>query len=509
MMSCDDILLSTIKKESIHMKKITALILALLMLVSSAALLFSCGSGDKDSEKNGDYEEKKYEEDSIFYERSLISDDLVTEDFGGREFRIVTHYPSEFDIPEEERNQGDLMKDAKFARNEAVENRFNINITLAYTGTYAECSDYVSKTVLAGSDEFDLLMGMAIDTGKLVTKKLFLNWYDIENVNFDKPWWAASNKDELTVSGKMPLAVSDFNFSSIASTFCYAFNKNLAASYEMGNLYELALNGKWTFDKVLELVKGLYTDDGNDKRDMNDFYGMAHSNGSSVNTYLWSFDNPVCVKDEEGVPQIAIKTDKINNIVNDIYDLIYNTGGVYYDADAVSGTSYPGEMFLGKKCIFVPTQLGSFTTEGYRNFDNDYGILPYPKYDENQQEYHTMADGYHTVLAVPKTVKDTAYIGKIVEALSAETYKTVVPTFYEIALKTRYLRDSESKDVLDIIVKGRVFDFGYIYDGWQGFSFTLQQMIAGNNNNFESIYKKKLSGARYQYKSIVKAFAKI
>jgi len=489
------------------MKRILSVFLALLMLISTCSVLFSC----KDTEENEDkkHEEKTYDEDSIFYERSLVSDDLETVDYGGRKFRIVTHQPAEFYIEEAERNQGNLLADAKFARNEAVENRFNVDIELGYNGTYAEVSSYVSKTVLAGSDEFELLMGMAVDTGSLVLKKLFLNWYDIENVNFDKPWWAESNKNELTVSGVCPLAVSDFNFSAITATYCMSFNKNLAASYEMGDLYKIVLDGKWTFDKLLELVKGVYVDDGNDKRDNADFYGMAHSNGSAMNTYLWSFDNPICVKDEEGIPQIAVKTDKINNIVSDLYDLIYNTGGVYYEPNAASGTGYPGEMFLARKAIFVTSQLGSYTSEGYRNFEDDYGVIPYPKYDENQQDYLTMADGYHTVLAVPKTCKDTAFVGNIVEALSAETWKTVTPTFYEIALKTRYLRDSESKEVLDLIINGRTFDFGYIYDGWQGFSFTLQRMIAAGNNNFESQYNKIFSGARYRYKSVIKAFAKI
>ncbi|MBR5459932.1 MAG: hypothetical protein IKV53_03620 [Clostridia bacterium] len=491
------------------MKRFLSLTLALLMLISSMTLLFSCKKDENDGEGKADNEQKVYEEDSIFYERSLISDDLEAVDYGGREFRIVTHQPKEFVVEEEERNQGNLITDAKFARNEAVEKRFNVNITLGYTGTYSEVSTYVSKTVLAGTDEFDLLMGMAVDTGSLVLKKVFLNWYDIENVNFSKPWWVSSNTDELTVNGVAPIAVSDFNFSSITSTFCMVFNKNLAASYEMGNLYQLVLDGKWTFDKLLELVKGVYVDDGNDKRDENDFYGMTMSNGMTVNAFLWAFDNPICVKDEDGVPQIAIKTDKINNIVNNIYDLIYNTGSVYYDAGAVSGTSYPTDMFLAKKTIFVPVGLGNFTTTGFRNFEDDYGVLPMPKYDENQAEYFTMADGYHTVLAVPKTCRDTAFVGTIVEALSAETWKTVTPTFYEIALKTRYLRDAESKLVLDLVINGRTFDFGYIYDGWQGFSFTLQRMMAAGNNNFESQYTKVLPSARYRYKSVIKAFAKI
>ena len=490
------------------MKKIISVLLALLMLFSASSILFSC-SKDEEKDSEGNNEEKVYDEDSIFYERSLVSDDLETIDYGGRKFRIVTHQPGEFYIEESERNQGDLMKDAKYARNEVVEKRFNVELELGYTGTYAEVSTYVSKTVLAGSDEFDLLMGMAIDTGSLVLKKLFLNWYDIENINFDKPWWAESNKNELTVDGVAPLAISDFNFSAITSTYCMAFNKNLAASYEMGDLYKVVLDGKWTFDKLLELVKGVYVDDGNDKRDNADFYGMAHSNGSQINTYLWAFDNPVCKKDEEGIPQIAIKTDKIDSIVTDIYDMFYNTDGVYFDGDKINEQSIAGSLFYGKRAIFTTSSLGAPTGEKLRDFEDEYGIIPYPKYDENQAEYKTMADGYHTVLAVPKTVKDTEFVGIITEALSAESWKTVTPTLYEIALKTRYLRDSESKEIMDLIIEGRTFDFGYIFDGWQGFSFMLQKMMGSGNSNFESYYNTRFKSARLHYKTIVKAFDKL
>ena len=128
---------------------------------------------------------------------------------------------------------------------------------------------------------------------------------------------------------------------------------------------------------------------------------------------------------------------------------------------------------------------------------------------ENQEKYLTMADGYHTVLAVPKTVKDTEFVGTIVEALSAESWKTLTPTRYEIALKTRYLRDNESKEIMDLIINGRTFDFGYIYDNWQGYSFTLERMMGDRNSNFESYYNQKYTAARTQYKLIVRAFEKM
>ena len=490
------------------MKRTLSLMLALVMLLTSLALMFSCGKSKNETEEK-DYEEKTYEEDSIFYERSLVSDDLPDVDYGGRAFRIVTHEKGEVFIEEKDRNQGNLIKDAKFARNNVVEERFNVNLELAYSGSYTEVSDYVSKTVLAGSDEFDLLMGMAVDTGKLVTKKLFLNWYDIENVNFDKPWWAASNKNELTVDGKCPIAISDLNFTSITSTYCMIFNKNLAASYELGDIYSIVLDGKWTLDTFSEMLKDMYVDDGNDKRDENDFYGIYHDHGSCVNTYLWAFDNPVCAKDDEGIPQVAVKTDKIDTIVTKLYDLFYNNNGVYYDVKYSNEKGISKTQFYNKKAVFAIATLNTPTYKSLRDFEDDYGVIPYHKFDENQERYLTMADGYHSVVAVPKTVRDTEFVGTIVEALSAETWKTVTPTLYEIALKTRYLRDSESKEVLDIIIDGRTFDFGFIYDGWQGFSFMLSSLFGSGNSNFQSYYDKRYKQARNQYKAIVKAIGKI
>ena len=489
------------------MKRILCMLMAILMLISCAPLLFSCKDEEKKTEGSGYEGGKRVDDGSIFYERSLVSDDLPDYDYNGREFRIVTHMPEEIIVNEDEKNKGDLIKDAKFARTKAVEDRFNVKIKVVYSGAFSEVSDYVSKTVLAASNEFDLLVNMSLDTGKLVLKKLFLNWYDIENVNFDKPWWATANKTDLTIGDNCPIAISDLNYTAITSTYCMIFNKNLASSYELGDIYGLVLDGKWTFDKLQEMIKDVYVDDGNDKRDEGDFYGLSHGNGSCINTYLWAFDNPVCKKGEDGLPEIVFKTEKMNGIVSDLYDMFFNTDGVYFDPTKVNEKSVAGSLFFEKRAIFIPATLGSPTQEKYRNFEDDYGIIPYPKYTEDQAEYKTMADGYHSVLAVPKTVKDTEFVGIITEALSAESWKTLTPTLYEIALKTRYLRDSESKEIMDIIIAGRTFDFGYIYDGWEGFSFILEGMMSARKNNFESEYYIRYNSAFRQYKSTIKTIS--
>ena len=122
--------------------------------------------------------------------------------------------------------------------------------------------------------------------------------------------------------------------------------------------------------------------------------------------------------------------------------------------------------------------------------------------------------GSETVIALIEkgyevSIVDNLYNSKKEVLNRIKTLTGVMPTFYEIALKTRYLRDDESKEVLDLIIDGRTFDFGYIYDGWAGFSFLLQEMMGKANTNFESEYAMRKSAAMGQYKKVIKAFDKL
>jgi hypothetical protein len=480
--------------------------MSMLMLFSSVNLLFSCDKKEEDK-TTASVEEKKYDEDSIYYERSLVSDELEPRDFGGRPFRVVTIYPDEVYIEKQDRNQGDLLKDATFLVTNTVEKRFNTEIQVVYDGYYTEVRDYISKTVLANSDEFDLAMGQLLETGGIVEKGLFLNWYDIDHINFSKPWWYKSSAEELTYDGKCILAVSHLNHSAITETYCIMFNKELAQSYELGNLYDVVLNGDWTYDYFIELVKDIYRDNGNDKRDKDDIYGMSQIGCNAIITWAYAFDNPICKKNSNDIPEIALNSHKIDTIVDNIYDMCYNTNGVWCDFSPSSLEYEACDLFYEGRAIFTQNILKAVTKEELRNFEDDYGILPMPKFDETQKDYKTMSGEWQTTLAVPKTCKDTDFVGTIVEALSAQSWKTWTPTFYEIALKTRYLRDNESKKVLDILIENTVYDFGYVYHF--GLSNFLSEMILYDNNNFQSYFKRKKSHANYNFKQILKAFDKL
>ena len=487
------------------MKRFLSLFLAALMILSSAIMLFSCKKDDDDTTGDASGEIKKYDEDSLFYERSLVSDELEPRDFGGRKFRVVPLYPHDIYIEKEDRNQGDLLKDATFQAVSAVERRFNFEVEVAFRGTYTEIADYVAKTVLASSDEFDLSMGQVLQTASIVEKNLFLNWYDIEHVDFSKPWWFEEATEELTINGKSILAASHLNTSVVTGIYCMFFNKALAASYELPNLYDVVLQGDWTFDYLMELIADIYTDNGNDKKDAGDFYGLTIL---STNPWFWGFDNPICSKNAEGIPQLSLNTENAPSMINKIYDMCYNTNGVYFDSKDQNDRVEAEGVFLASRALFIDTILGEVVAEKYRNFEDDYGILPMPKFDETQKDYRSAIGGYHSILAVPKTARDTDFIGTVVEALSAELWKVRTPTIYEIALKTRYLRDNESKQVLDLLVDNVKFDFGFVYH--IGLSnFVNELMFLDNSNSFQSFFKKKKTQINYNLKQIIKVYQKI
>ena len=90
---------------------------------------------------------------------------------------------------------------------------------------------------------------------------------------------------------------------------------------------------------------------------------------------------------------------------------------------------------------------------------DDYGVLPFPKYDEVQEKYLTrVIDGWLHV--VPSVSADPEFTSAIMEALASETAKSVFPEYYNKLLTQKTLRDEESIEMMELIRENRVMDLG-------------------------------------------------
>ena len=108
---------------------------------------------------------------------------------------------------------------------------------------------------------------------------------------------------------------------------------------------------------------------------------------------------------------------------------------------------------------------GILSTTYLRDMEDEFGIIPLPKYDEAQSEYYTWMNlNNSSSLAIPISNHNLEMTGMICEALAAESMTTLTPAYYETTLSGKVARDDDSIAMLDIILNSGVFDFANMFN---------------------------------------------
>jgi hypothetical protein len=160
------------------------------------------------------------------------------------------------------------------------------------------------------------------------------------------------------------------------------------------------------------------------------------------------------------------------------------------------------DMFKAGQALLYFHSLSKIDT--LRDMEIDFGVLPYPKLDENQDKYSSFIDLHNPFMGVPKTVSNLERTGAIIEDLSYLSSKYLVPAYYDTTLKTKFARDEESIEMLDIIRDGIVFDFGCVYDVSTAFIF--QNQINANKREYVSAIEKAMNAAQRNLDKIIQAY---
>lgn len=487
--------------------RITTSALALLLL--GAMALSACGdSAGTQTEGEGTQAattsvvtEEPTEEDL----RKAIPDNLPEKDMGGYEFRVWTRERSDFveDVGFDLEETGEVVDDAIYARNRDVEERFNVDLVQHIIADSNASADIV-KGITSGEDTHDVAMGQVTQIPKLAPEGYFLDWYtELPYVNLESPWYIGNAAEALSVAGHAYSMIGEFNLDVLRFTYCMYFNKGIAANYDLENLYDVVNEGRWTHDYLRQLSTEIYTDlNGDGAKSEDDLLCVSGDPYSAVVTYQYAYNNPTYTLDKDGIPQLTLDTAKANDIVNKLNDLYWVTEGGYTRKEWGTGrTAWSNGNLLFYTGLFQ-------NANAYRDLEFDFGIIPYPKYDEAQSQYYTMSDGAHGVMTVPVTLQNTEYASIIIEALNAETYKQVVPAYYDVSLKVKAARDDESVKALDLLMDSRVFDFGYVYNTGS-ICFTIQDLVSANSNKSESTYASKMKAALKEYEKIVEAYLEL
>lgn len=386
-----------------------------------------------------------------------------------------------------------VLDNAVYMRNTAVEEELGVNIEAIYEYGTNIGATRVAQDATTQDGAYDALLLNSYDVAALAHQDYLADLYENDRIDLSMSYWDQAANEQLTINKKLYFTTGDISFNDKEYTFSVMFNKDLAKSKGIGDLYSLVDEGKWTFDAFAEATRKVSGDlNGDDIMDSRDMYGLVLWD-DTILPMLAASDVRILTL-EDGVPELTLNNEITIDIIEKYVGLAREDCSINFQ-HMTGGVSWQ-DMFTNGQALFL---LEYFKALPYfRDTKLDYGMLPFPKYNEQQTDYLSGISVWHTSFyALPEFAKDAEYSGVVTESLAAYSEKLVTPAYYEKTLVGRYVTDEESGDMLDIIFDNRVFDLGLYYKTG-ALNSTLIIMLRNEQSDFASEYAKKANAAKLQ-----------
>lgn len=440
--------------------------------------------------------------------RLLIEDGLPEKKFDGQNFTLYLRGGPDIYQPDDfvaEESSGDILVNAVYERNRDVSERFDINFQYNFdTSNNTGYATTAFLSIRANEDVNDIMGLHGSYCFYYASAGLILDWNQNMMYNdLSKPWWDADFKNNMTIAGKLYGMTGSISHNSIGSTFCMLFNKEILKNANLDYPYDAVRDGSWTYDKFHSLCTAATVDlngDGVFKPEDDQFGVYSGGWRFPVSIFYMGGDRIYTYDDENGLT-MTIYNERTVSITDDLKEF-YKEPSVIIEGYHGSGSS----LFKEGRVLFWGDSMK--TLQNVRDYDLDIGIVPYPKYDESLTRYYSLVDAGANVFTVPVTAQRLEMISIITEALAAEGYKKVVPAFYEVGLKAKYARDTDTAEMLEIITDSRWFDVGYYEADVNRTLSYIGRSILFDNIEFSSFCKSTSSGMQKSLEKMIAKFVK-
>lgn len=479
------------------MKKLVLLFLAAVMLLGC---LTACGG----AKNGGEQTTAKLNVDE--------NEPLPVADYRGRTYTVLYR-----DLPEyraewvaEGEETGQVIGSAIYSRNAAVEARYGVYLDYE-TGrapAQAVAGDFeqnfqarIDNSVMSGDDIYQLAAGYTYRLATISTQGNFLNWYSMPNMDLNADWWSTDFFTYASYKGCCYIGAGPLSLTHMKASACIYFNIDQLDEYiENGTekVFQDVRDGTWTIDKLIAYAKECTPEiiGSEDQK-----YGFSCDQNQCIDAFIYAFDMKITAYDAEGTPRV--KAINASNPIVDAYEKLktFSESDSYYSISTELKNTDPDlysdgmvGLFKAGRTVFAAGILDRASGIRSEAPEIEYGILPYPKWNEDQAKYYTYKTDSHTSFAIPKSVTDKEFVGTVTEALAYYSNRYVKDALYNVVLKYRDATDAESSHCVDLILDGGRFDFSNVYAcAWgdqQGPAHLLRQSLKNEKRpNIVSAYK--------------------
>lgn len=415
---------------------------------------------------------------------------LGERDFNGDTFTILdaVHHPDlQVNFAAEEGLNGEPVNDALFNRDKLIEDKYNVNIKyIQMVGQSPGCAA-LQKSVLAGEKTYDMIVSPVLGNSlaSISTRNVLYNMTGAPYLSLQSPWWSKLIYDNMQYNGKLFYNGGDIFLPSYSKcSAVMVFNRKLLQDHGITeNLYDLVFEGKWTIDVLERLTKDTNIDLDQDGRmhANDDFYGLIYQNHEvSMGFFLAGLDMKFSTVTNDIInvdltsPLNISKIDKLAGMLERVNYSDQN--------DIIHKTFKSGRALFLVHCMETP-QLS------LRDMEDDYGILPMPKWNESQETYVSFINAWGSgFVGIPLTA-DIEKSAFLTEAMAYAGNQLLRRPVYDITLKAKGARDEESERIIDIIIETGYLDLNSIYNF--GGTMNLFESAIINKSPFVSAYEER------------------
>lgn len=405
----------------------------------------------------------------------------------GFTLRILTLANSQTALMElaPETENGETLNDAIYNRNEKLMDTYGIKIEEVIA---KQIKQTFSNAVLSDSDDFEAAFNSVLGMVGLASDGQAVDLMTLNYLDLTKNYWDQDALNDLSIDGKMFYGIGDIHVSDDDALMVMLYNSDLAERVGIENLYTAVEEGRWTYDLMLKYVEQVASDvDGNGVMNEQDTLGYLYASNNCFAPHVAATQSRFFVKGEDGSLQFNADLDRLQKVLetlNKLHDPTQYSMDWLTVGKAADQVPFITSMVSNHQVLFQPSVL-SQVRRLYPDVSADFGILPMPKLNEQQEHYYTtLHSGTVYLILVPTSNPRLEQTGYALEAM-AEASGDLSNAYYEICLASKYTRDPESYDMLKLAREHIVYDPGYFY-GWGKLYTTLNNAVKERQENIAS-----------------------
>ncbi len=431
-------------------------LLAILLVAASMLTLASCGNTTETTETEGASGTATIPETVPETESPDKTLDVPDVNYNGYTFRVLSvDHDSLYTMLDVEDFTSDAVNTAIYERNRIIEDRFGIQFECEgddWPNMYNRLSLQVNAGT-SGGDAYDLIMLIGREAFQAAVNNLLLPYDRLEYIDTEKEYYFRTLNEMFEIGGHTFFAYGKDNLNVMGQAGSIIFNKEIAKDIHTEDLYALVRDREWTYEKLFTYAEAASGDlNGDGKYELGvDRFGMIGRHDLTIPGFWVCAGEFLIEKDESDMP--------VANMVGNqrLFDIMQETLA-HIDSNAyyINMCDYVG-TFMQDGTLFLSTPVCDLYE--LRAMETDYGVLPFPKYDTAQESYITRSiDGW--IHCVPTTCQDSEMTSIIMQAIAYYSDQTVYDAYYNQALSTKFLRDSDSVEMIELMLTSLRVDFG-------------------------------------------------